>query len=425
MKEWIQNLLISTIKEKLPIWWKYYKPSIFDRYILRQFITVTFFSLIGIVILYEIIQVFQFLRFYPEGTRGWDIFIMNLHEGVYWAMIFLPLSFTLGAVVVFTRLANHHELRAMVTTGISLRRVMLYPLLFTAIFALFTIGILQEHVIFPLYQKYFWYKKLVFEKVPLHDIDRFKNNDNVVVYGPNHTLYMGDRYLAIAKKLENVVILSLIPETRGALFGVEQTISNEYLISNRDIIEQQRSLDVLERINFSMRIDAESMVWDKDHWILYNGTIWSIDTKTSSIQVEQFTQLTTNILTIQPYYLEKIWYDTTAMRPSQLQAMIKLKRQSGQFAADLEAIFYSNIAYMMNAFFLVLLIVGFIDISKKKISLIENLVVCFVSFGLSYVIFAMGASFAGNGDLPPILGGFLAIFLLAGISIFFYRRLPT
>lgn len=405
-------------------WWKYCRPSLFDRYILRQFIVVSFFSLAFIVTLYELIQVFQFLRWFPEGTKGWDIFIMNLHEGVYWAMIFLPLAMTLGAVVVFTRLANHHELRAMVSTGISLRRVMFYPLFFTAFFALLAIVFLQENVIFPLYQRYFSYRKYIFERVSLENIDRFKDNQNVVVYGPHNTLYMGERYYALSKKMENVVILSLMPKNAPD-FTAPQIFSNEYLFKSRELIEQERALDVLETINFTMRIDAQSMVWNKDHWILYDGTLWIIDPHNATVRVERFSHFTTNLLSIQPYYLEKIWYDITAMRPSQLQALITLRKQSGQFYADLEAVWYSNIAYMLNSFFLVLLIVGFIDISRKKISLIENLVICVASFSISYILFAMGASFAANGDLPPFLGGFLGTFLLSGASLWLFRRLKT
>ncbi len=414
----------AVLKERLRLLWKYYRFSIFDRYILRQFVLVSVFSLVFIVILYEVIQVFQFLRWFPEGTRGIDIFFMNLYESAYWGMIFLPLALTLGAVVVFTRLANHHELRAMVSTGISLKRVMFYPLFFTAVLVLVSIVFLQENVIFPVYQRYFAYKKLVFEKVPVKEVDRFKDNQNVVVYGPNHTLYMGDRYLALAKRLENVVILSLIPKD-GPEFIIPQTLSNEYLVSNLQLIETERLLDVLQRINFTMRIDAKSMVWNKDHWVLYDGTIWTIDPRSATVQVENFSEFTTNLLSIEPYYLEKIWYDMNAMKPSQLQALIRLRKRSGQFYADLEAVWYSNISYMLNAFFLVLLIVGFIDISKKKISLIENLVICFVSFGLSYIVFAMGASFAGNGDLPAFVGGFLGTMVLGVTSIWLYRRLPT
>ncbi|URA09188.1 LptF/LptG family permease [Thermospira aquatica] len=414
----------ALIRERLRLLWKYYRFSIFDRYILRQFVLVSLFSLVFIVVLYEVVQVFQFLRWFPEGTRGIDIFFMNLYESAYWAMIFLPLSLTLGAVVVFTRLANHYELRAMVSTGISLKRVMFYPLFFTAVFVLVMIFFLQENVIFPIYQRYFAYQKLVFEKVPVKEVDRFKDNQNVVVYGPNHTLYMGDRYLALAKRLENVVILSLIPKD-GPEFVISQVFSNEYLMSNLQLIEKERLLDVLQRINFTMRIDARSMVWDKDHWVLYDGTIWRINPFSASVQVDQFSQFTTNVLSIEPFYLEKIWYDMNAMKPSQLKALIRLRKQSGQFYADLEAVWYSNISYMLNAFFLVLLIVGFIDISRKKISLIENLVICFVSFGVSYIVFAMGASFAANGDLPPFLGGFLGTIILGVSAIWLYRRLPT
>ncbi|NPV38483.1 MAG: YjgP/YjgQ family permease [Brevinematales bacterium] len=423
MKQWEKDYLWPLL-ERLRVIWKYYRPSIFDRYILRQYVLVSFFALLFIVVLYEVIQVFQFLRWFPEGTKGWDIFMMNFYEGAYWGMIFLPLALSLGAVVVFTRLANHHELRAMVSTGISLRRVMFYPLFVTALLVFVIVFFLQENAIFPLYQRHFAYKKLVFERVALENIDRFKDNQNVVVYGPNNTLYMGERYYALAKKLENVVILSLSPK-KTPFQENSLVLSNEYLLSNLQMIEQQRSLEVLRQVNFTMRIDAKAMVWDKDKWILYDGLLWTIDPETFAVRSEKFSTFSTNLLSIEPYYLERIWYDMNALRPSQLQALIRLRKKSGQFYADLEAVYYSNISYVFNVFFLVLLLVGLIDISKKKISLIENLVMCFVSFGLLYVIFAMGASFAGNGDLPPLIGGFFGTMVLAPISLWFYRRLRT
>lgn len=423
MKPWEKDYL-APLLERLRVIWKYYRPSIFDRYILRQYVLVSLFALLFIVILYEVIQVFQFLRWFPEGTKGWDIFMMNLYEGAYWGMIFLPLALSLGAVVVFTRLANHHELRAMVSTGISLRRVMFYPLFVTALLVFVIVFFLQENVVFPLYQRYFAYKKLVFERVALENVDRFKDNQNVVVYGPNNTLYMGERYYALAKKLENVVILSLSPK-KTPFQENSLVLSNEYLLSNLQMIEQQRSLEVLRQVNFTMRIDAKAMVWDKDKWVLYDGLLWTIDPETFAVHSEKFSTFSTNLLSIEPYYLERIWYDMNALRPSQLQALIRLRKKSGQFYADLEAVYYSNISYVFNVFFLVLLLVGLIDISKKKISLIENLVMCFVSFGLLYVIFAMGASFAGNGDLPPLIGGFFGTMVLAPVSLWFYRRLRT
>ncbi|MCX7882822.1 MAG: LptF/LptG family permease [Brevinematales bacterium] len=412
------------VTQRIRSGWKYYRPSIFDRYILRQYVLVSVFALFFIVVLYEVVQVFQFLRWFPEGTKGWDIFVMNLHEGTYWAMIFLPLALSLGAVVVFTRLANHHELRAMVSTGISLRRVMLYPLLVTAMLVLCIVFFFQEQVIFPLYQRYFAYKKRVFERVSLENIDHFKDNQNVVVYGPNHTLYMGERYYALAKKLENVVILLLLPP-KTSPSEAPLAVTNEYLLSNLQMIEQERSLEVLRQVNFRMRIDAKAMVWDKGSWVLYDGLLWTIDPKTLTVKTERFSSFSTNILSIEPYYLERIWYDVNALRPSQLAALIRLRKKSGQFYADLEAVYFSNISYVLNAFFLVLLLVGLVDISKKKVSLIEHLVICFVSFALFYVIFAMGASFAANGDLPSLLGGFLGTLLLAPVSLGFYKRLRT
>ncbi|MFN4217270.1 MAG: LptF/LptG family permease, partial [Brevinematales bacterium] len=423
LKQWEKNYF-KPLLERLRVIWKYYRPSIFDRYILRQYVLVSVCSLLFIVVLYELIQVFQFLKWFPEGTKGWDIFVMNLHEGVYWGMIFLPLALSLGVVVVFTRLANHHELRAMVSTGISLRRVMFYPLLVVASVVIIIVFFLQEEVVFPLYQRYFAYKKLVFEKVSLENIDSFKDNQNVVVYGPHHTLYMGERYYALAKKLENVVILSLSPK-KIPFQENSLALSNEYLLSNLHMIEQQRSLEVLRQVNFTMRIDAKAMVWDRDRWVLYDGLFWAIDPETFTVHSERFSSFSTNILSIEPYYLERIWYDMNALRPSQLQALIRLRKKSGQFYADLEAVYYSNISYVLNAFFLILLLFGLIDIARKKISLIENLVMCFVSFGLLYVVFAMGASFAGNGDLPPLIGGFLGTIILAPVSLWFYRRLRT
>jgi len=416
--------LLALIQDRLRKLWKYYRFSIFDRYIVQQYSLVSLFALLFIVVIYEIVQVFQFLRWFPEGTKGWDIFLMNLHEGAYWAMIFLPLALALGAVVVFTRLANYHELRAMVSTGISLRRVMFYPLFFTAILVIIAIGFLQENVIFPIYQRFFAYQKLIFERVPLTEIDRYKDNQNVVVYGPNNTLYMGEKYYAMARKLENVVILSLVPKATTQQDSASM-LSNEFLLSNLQMIEQQRSLEVLRQVNFRMRLDAKTMIWNTNHWVLYDGLLWTIDPDTLEVHTSRFSNFTTNILSIEPFYLERIWYSVNAMRPSQLRSLITLRKKSGQFYADLEAAYYSNIAYVLNAFFLVLLILGFIDISRKKISLIENLLISFASFALLYVIFAMGASFAGNGDLPPLLGGFLGTLVIGSVSIWKYRRLRT
>jgi len=421
--------LVGKIKNFL----KKLKWTPFDSYILKNFLLSIAGSLVFLVVIYEVVQFFNELRYLPKNVDGWGLFLFHFYDGVFYLGIFQPFSFIFATVFVMSRIAQSRELVAVVSSGTSVYRIGFYTILFTFLYYLLLTFYLQNNFIFPTYQKRWIIWQKVFHNYKTDEaIERLKDNRNFSIFGNHNLLYIVDYYDSISKELNKVTVVKFqaaIPDT-GKKIKEEIEIKNEdigWLITNIDRILIEKGLTYSENIKIGFRIDAEKAIWDvkEKKWRFNYGTLRMVENNGESFKIQFFTNASFDFIDDPPYYFEKIWYPVDAMKYDEAKRYVeKLKKTRQEYKGEAAA-YYSKFSYALGIIFVVLLGIGIIDMSKRKISFIINLMISMLIFVLYYLFYALGISFAAKGNISPFLGANLGTVFLAIFSSYLFLKVKT
>ena len=95
--------------------------KILDRYIIRQFLVTTLFSLIAVLIVFIVIDAMEKLDDFIDRQAGWSVilsyYIYFIPEII---KLIMPVAMLLASLFVTARLSTQSELTAMKSSGISL-----------------------------------------------------------------------------------------------------------------------------------------------------------------------------------------------------------------------------------------------------------------------------------------------------------------
>lgn len=402
-----------------------------DSYIFRNFILSLLGSLIFFVVIYEIVQLFNEMRYLPKEFDGWKLFLFHLFDGVYWAGIFQPFSFLFAVVFVLSRMAQLRELVAIVSSGVSVFRVTCYIILFTIIYYLFITFYLQNRVIFPLYQqRWIIWQKVFNQHKTDRDIEMLKDNENFSIFGNNNLLYIVGRYHSVTKELENITIVKFQSISTNSKINPTESVKNEdieWLLTNIDKVLLEKGLTHSEGIKVGLRIDADRAIWDSNEkkWRFDHGVLRIVEEAGEKFSIQFFTNKTFDFVNDPPYYFEKIWYPIDAMTYSEAKRYVEKLKNTRQDYKGVESAYYAKFTYALGIIFVVLMGIGVVDMSKRKISFIINLMISMIIFVIYYIFYAIGISFSTKGDISPILGATMGTILLGILSIVFFLRVKT
>lgn len=76
----------SIIKEKA----KLFKWTALDSYIVKNFFLYLIGSLVFFVIIYELVQFFNEIRYLPKNVDGFGLFLFHVYDGIYWLFFLYP-----------------------------------------------------------------------------------------------------------------------------------------------------------------------------------------------------------------------------------------------------------------------------------------------------------------------------------------------
>lgn len=407
---------------------KQFKWTKLDRYIFTKFILALLASLLLFVGIYQLTQIFQDLRSLPKGANVGLLIQYYLCSSAYWILILQPFSFLFSVVYVLSSLGNSRELVAMISTGTSIHRITFFILLFTILYFFATIGFLNQHFTFPLYQKSIILRKIVFERMDPRNLERLKDNRNISMFGSNQVLYVADSYQAVSKEIQNLTIVKFRKRIKTLDKDKKNTAKpKDWLSTNVSRLIRERNLNYKDFLQIEMRIDAKKAIWnvEKKNWKLYNGTIRYINPQGTEFKVEHFNEQFFDFTKDPPSYFERSWFGTIAMTPTQSKAYIKKRKKSRQDASEAEANFYSKFSYPLGLIFVILAGIGIVNISSRKISIVVNVILSLFLFVIYYVMFAAGLAFAGKGVLNPIIGSMMGAAVFAVVSVILYIRTKT
>jgi lipopolysaccharide export system permease protein len=354
--------------------------KLFDRYIIRQFLTTAIFSLLAVLVVFIVIDAMEKLDDFIDKQAGWHVILLYY---VYFVpeiiKLIIPVAMLLASLFVTARLSTQGEWTALKSSGVSLYRL-LTPYIAVAVL----VSILSVYFngwIVPFANK----KKFTIERV-------FLQRDVVSASGAN--IYIQDSPTRI--------------------------LSLGYFDESRDLASRVSIQDfsVVDPTAMVARLDAVTMVWDSTghYWVLQNGARrWFHEGKE---QMEPFVMQPVTDLHFDPDELRKKRQKPDEMSYYDLQDFIRNQQRAGQDVSRWQVDFYSKISYPFATVIVVLFGVPFSSIRRRGgvgVQLGISLLICFV-----YLIFMkVSQVFGYNGDINPLLTAWSAniLFFLAAVAV--------
>ena len=398
-----------------------------DTHILSLFVSSFLGSLLLFISIYQLTQLFQDLRYLPQGA---DILLLAKYyycSSLFWLTVIQPFSFLFATVYVLSRLAQQRELIAIISTGVSIYRISFYVVLFTVLYYFFQIFYFQNSIVFPAFQQKNVLGQIIFQKANPKTIENLKDNNNFSIFGANNLIYIVGKYNAAAKEMENITIVQLNNKNINTDKKEVSTNQSLWLLTNITELTKERSLIYPDNVNISLRIDADKAVWDNKNkdWILNNGTIRFVKDYGDRFVINNFTNQNFDFIVDPPYYFEKIWYSMDAMTYEEGKQYIDKLKKSHQDYKGEESRHLSKFSYPLGIIFIVLAGIGIVDLSRRKISFIMNLMICLAIFVAYYLFFAIGNAMAGKGNISPQIGAYAGSLIFGIASIYLYLKAKT
>ena len=353
-----------------------------DWYIIGKFLGTYFFSLALILAIAVIFDYNEHVDKFVQNSAPWHAIIFDYYLNFvpYFGNLFSAL-FVFIAVIFFTsKLAEHSEIIAMYSTGISMHRIM-RPYLFSALLIAIMTYALSAYVI------------------PKGNVTRiqFENTyKKKQIVDSSHNIQM---------EVESDVI---------AYFDRFERANNT---GYRFI------LDKFEGNALVSHFTAKSIVYQQnaDNPYLWKAKNWQLRTITDTLEVITSGAERDTIVAIQPYDLLVSDMQQETMSSPELKHYIDRQRRRG-FAniKAFEVEYHKRIASSFAAFIMTL--IG-VSLSSRKVKGGMGLNLG-IGIGLifGYILFqTVSASFAINGNMPPILAAWLPniLFLIVGVWLYY------
>jgi lipopolysaccharide export LptBFGC system permease protein LptF len=399
-----------------------------DEYIVRNFIQFVIGSLFLFIVIFQMTQIFQDLRSLPPKADPWLLVQYYTLGSAYWINVFQPFAFSFACVYILSQMVHLRELIAIVSTGTSVYRIGFYLLVFTLFYYCFVVFFMTDNIIAPAYERSTILKEIIFHGMDLKSLDHLKDNNNFSIFGSSRLIYIIGNYNAVERELTGISIIQFRNVQEKDLSDVP-LISNEniWLITNVQELTKLRHIDYPNVVNIALRVDANQAVWNpkEKRWDFDTGTIRYVDDRGETFRVEPFTNRSFPFIVDPPYYFEKVWVSMDAMTYADGWRQIQKMRSSHQDYRESLARYISKFSYPIGIIFVVLAGIGIIDISRRKSSLIVNLMLSLGLFLIYYILFSAGIALSGKGQISPFLGATFGSFFFMIISVILFARVRT
>jgi lipopolysaccharide export system permease protein len=347
---------------------------IHDRYLLKQFLRVLFFSALAFTAIYIVVDVFEQIDNFIDHQASYRTILLYYFYSVPFILSYItPVSLLLAAVFSMGILSRRNELTAFIASGVSLVRLSGSILLATLFISLVSL-VFNDLVVTK--------SNRMMEDIKLYEIEGRKRSDpllkeNLYYLGENGFVYLARRYNHRTETLYDVVV-------------------------------QQFNENTLVR-----RIDAKRCFWRVDKWVFYQG--FDRTFKDGQEHVIEFHELSLPALAEKPEDLSKEIIDQENMNFIELRDYIdKLAKSGGnvdQYLVDL----YFKLSFPFAGWIFVLLGVAFAS-GKRKPSMATGFGLTLAVSFIYYGILRVGQTLGHNGVVPPLLAAELGnvIFLVIG-----------
>ena len=348
-----------------------------DKYIIKQFLGTYVFAIILILAITIMFDINEKLDAFIKAPLDETIFDYFLNFLPYFANQFSPL-FTFIAVIFFTaKLADNSEIIAMLSSGMSYRRL-LRPYLFSALIIAISTYILSAYII------------------PPANIERIEFTNT---YVKNKRVEYG-----------NNIMLQVAPGQIAYMGRYDNTNKTGYKFS----------LETFENKKLKSRLTSQIIKWDS----AYNWQVRDYEIRDFLDTREKITsgKKLDTIIPFEPRDFLIAKNDHEKMTSPQLREYIS--RQKDRGVANIKSFEIENEKrYAMCAAAFILTIIG-MSLSSKKVKggMGLNIGIGLV-LSFSYILFmTVTSSFAVSGLTSPMIAMWIPNFIFSIIAIVLYRR---
>ncbi len=349
-----------------------------DRYIIRKFLGTYVFAiglLLAIVVMFDINEKFDSFCKAPLKATIVDYFFNYLP---YFANQFSPLFVFIAVIFFTTKLAGNNEIIAMLSSGMSFRRLV-RPYMFSAFVIAAATWVLGAYIIPP-------------ANVKRIDYTNTYVKNKRVDYGANIMLMVAPGEIAYMSRYDNIT-------KHGSQFSLESFDDEKHLIS---------------------RLTAQSISWDT----LYNWTVRDYTIRDFHDNRE-FIKRGTSLDTIIPFEPRDFLIaknDHEKMTTPELASYISRQRNRGVGNIQSFEVEYQRRYAMCAAAFILTMIGMSLSSRKVKGGLGLNIGIGLV-LSFSYILFmAITQSFAYSGLTSPLVAMWIPNILYAIIAVILYRK---
>ncbi|MBO5054321.1 MAG: LptF/LptG family permease [Muribaculaceae bacterium] len=352
--------------------------KVLDRYIIKKFLGTYVFAIILVLAIVVMFDVNEKLDAFMKAPLKATIFDYYVNFIPYFANQFAPL-FTFIAVIFFTsKLAAHSEIVAILSTGMSFRRLLRPYMVSAAVIAALTF-FLTSYVIPPANVKRIDYT------------NQYVKNKRVD-YGANIMLMVAPGEIAYINRYDNITKI-------GAKFSLEKFDDNKKLVS---------------------RLTAQSIKWDT----LYNWTVRDYvirDFKGNREYITRGTSLDT-IIPFEPRDFLISANDHEKMKTSELKEYVERQRERGVANIQAFEIEYHR-RYAMTAAAFILTVIGMSLSSRKARGGMGLNIGIGLVLSFSYILFmTITQTFAQSDLTSPMLAMWIPNIIYAVIALVLYLK---
>lgn len=359
--------------------------SILDRYLIRKFLAVLFFSIVAMVSIFVAVNYVENAdRFIDRKVPTQVIIEYYLNFIPHIVTLTLPVDVMLASLFSVGSMARFNELTAVKASGISIFRVV-WPLLLLGGVISATDFWISESIVPSANQRK---SELWKQHVERSSTQRRTSGTNIAMYDPSGTKVVIDRFdhkLMVAK---NISIQQY--------FGTTLT----------------------------GRVDAQEATWDsaKSAWALKNGAVRTF--KQGTEKVERFTVLERTDLFFTPDDILRRERSPDEMDFIDLRQFISKLRRSGSRTERWEVDYHLKFAYPLTCFCMVMF-GGPLAASRKKsgagVNIFLTLVVC---FGY-WISIQVGRYMGYNQSLDPVHAAWAGNGIFLVLSLFVLARVKS
>ncbi len=354
-----------------------------DRYIIKKFLGTFFFSILLIVSIAVVFDITEKIDDFLDKGAPLKAIVFDYYLNFipYFANLFTPL-FLFVAVIFFTsKMAYQTEIIAILSSGVSFRRLMFPYFVGSLIVAVFSF-FLGAYIIPPANKT-----RLEFEATYIKKKKDTGLQDIHLQLEPGLFIYMG-RYYAI--------------RNRGSNFGVERFEGKE----------------------LKTKLTAQSITYneDKNNWTLSDYVIQDFESD-HALKVSEGAKLDTVFnMTPEDFKSEHNWFET--MNNTELVDYIDEQTQKGVGAIQPFKIeYYKRWANPFSAF--ILSLIG-VSLASRKVRGGMGLHIG-IGLGLSfgYILFmTISTTFAINGNMNALIAVWIPNIVFTAIGVYLYNKAP-